>query len=81
MDALIILLASLFGGFVYHWASEALASTNIFRSAWLRASLIWSGWMDAAIYDFESAAKPNIELAEILISWLATGVGAGLFRL
>jgi undecaprenyl-phosphate glucose phosphotransferase len=81
MDALIILFASLFGGFVYHWMSEApIPDLYPYFALGLVASfthIIKLG--GRGYYDFETAAKPNVELVEILISWFTTGLMLAFF--
>ena len=81
MDALVILLTSLFGGFVYHWASEVpIPDLYPYFALGLIASFTHVIKLGGrGYYDFENAAKPNVEFVEILISWFTTGLLLAFF--
>jgi undecaprenyl-phosphate galactose phosphotransferase/putative colanic acid biosynthesis UDP-glucose lipid carrier transferase len=81
LDALVILLASLFGGFMYHWASDApIPDLYPYFALGLIASFTHVIKLGGrGYYDFENAAKPNVEFTEILISWFTTGLMLAFF--
>src|SRR6478752_4854735 len=74
-DAAIIVLSSLIGGTLYHWAIE-LPAPNVLPhcAVGLLASFIHilriSG---SGYYDFQSASNPRIEAVDIVVSWVTTG--------
>src|SRR6267142_4053954 len=74
-DALVILLASLIGGVGYHWASAApIPELSPYFALGLIASFTHILRMGGrGYYDFESAAKPAVEIVEVLISWAPPG--------
>jgi undecaprenyl-phosphate galactose phosphotransferase/putative colanic acid biosynthesis UDP-glucose lipid carrier transferase len=80
-DALVILLASLFGGFSYHWVSGTpIPDLSAYFALGLIASLTHIVSLGGrGYYDFESAAKPTVEIVEILISWFTTGLMLAFF--
>jgi undecaprenyl-phosphate galactose phosphotransferase/putative colanic acid biosynthesis UDP-glucose lipid carrier transferase len=73
-DALIILLVSLFGGFFYHWATRTpIPDLTAYFALGLIASFIHIVRLGGrGYYDFEQAAKPGLEIAEVLICWVTT---------
>ena len=81
MDALVILLASLFGGFAYHWASEApIPDLYAYFALGLIASFIYIIKLSGrGYYDFENATKPDVEFVEMLISWFTTALLLAFF--
>jgi Undecaprenyl-phosphate glucose phosphotransferase len=80
-DALVILFASLFGGFAYHWASSTpIPDLSAYFALGLVASFVHIVRMGGrGYYDFESAAKPTVEIVEVLISWFTTGLMLAFF--
>ena len=81
VDALVILLASLFGGFIYHWSFGTLIpDLSAYFALGLIASFIHIIRLGGrGYYDFESAAKPSVEIVEVLISWFTTGLMLAFF--
>src|SRR5689334_11321727 len=75
-DALFILLASLFGCFAYHWMSDtALPDLSAYFALGLFASFIHIARLSGrGYYEFENAAKPSVEIVQVAISWLGTGL-------
>jgi undecaprenyl-phosphate galactose phosphotransferase/putative colanic acid biosynthesis UDP-glucose lipid carrier transferase len=75
-DALFILLASLFGCFVYHWMSDShLPDLSAYFALGLFASFIHIARLSGrGYYEFENAAKPSLEIVQVAISWLGTGL-------
>ena len=73
-DALIILMVSLFGGFFYHWITETpIPDLTAYVALGLIASFIHIVRLGGrGYYDFERAAKPGVEIAEVLICWFTT---------
>jgi undecaprenyl-phosphate galactose phosphotransferase/putative colanic acid biosynthesis UDP-glucose lipid carrier transferase len=80
-DALVILLASLIGGVGYHWASATpIPELSPYFALGLIASFTHILRMGGrGYYDFESAAKPTVEVVEVLISWATTGLMLAFF--
>jgi len=74
VDALIILMVSLFGAFFYH----LLVGTPVpDPTAYVALGLITSfihilRLGGGSYYDFERAAKPGVEITEVLICWFTT---------
>ena len=81
VDALVILLASLFGAFSYHWVSATpMPDLSDYFAVGLIASLVHIVRLGGrGYYDFESAAKPTVEIVEVLISWFTTGLMLAFF--
>ena len=75
-DALVILFASLFGGFIYHWSTETpIPDLAAYFALGLIASFVHIVRLGGrGYYDFESAAKPAVEIVEVLVSWATTGL-------
>ncbi|MEO6783437.1 MAG: undecaprenyl-phosphate glucose phosphotransferase [Bradyrhizobium sp.] len=80
-DALIILLVSLFGAFFYHWSfSSPLPDLAAYFALGLIASFIHIIRLGGrGYYDFERAAKPGVEITEVLVSWSTTGLILAFF--
>jgi Undecaprenyl-phosphate glucose phosphotransferase len=80
-DALVILMSSLFGGFIYHWVTGTpIPDLSAYFALGLIASLTHIVTLGGrAYYDFESAAKPTVEIVEVLISWFTTGLMLAFF--
>jgi Undecaprenyl-phosphate glucose phosphotransferase len=80
-DALIILVVSLFGGFFYHWVTEtAIPDLTAYVALGLIASFIHIVRLGGrGYYDFERAAKPGVEIAEVLICWFTTALLLAFF--
>jgi Undecaprenyl-phosphate glucose phosphotransferase len=76
MDAMVISLSSVFGGFVYPWLSDLpLPDLSAYFALGLIASLVHIVRLSATgYYEFERAAKPNVETIDVLVSWFATGL-------
>lgn len=81
LDALVISLASLLGGFIYHWLFDVpLPDLSPYFAVGLIASLVHIVRIGGTgYYEFESAARPNVELVEILVSWFTTGLMLAFF--
>src|SRR6516165_155851 len=75
-DALVILLASLFGCFAYHWMSDTpIPDLSAYFALGLFASFVHIARLSGrGYYDFENAAKPGVEIVQVAISWLGTGL-------
>src|SRR5712691_10329186 len=80
-DAMIILFASLSGCFAYHWMSDTpIPDLYAYFALGLVASFVHIIRLGGhSFYDFENAAKPTVETAEILVSWLTTGLMLAFF--
>jgi len=80
-DALLILFASLFGGFSYHWVTGTpIPDLSAYFALGLVASFIHIVRLGGrGYYDFENAAKPTVEIVEVLISWFSTGLMLAFF--
>jgi Undecaprenyl-phosphate glucose phosphotransferase len=80
-DALLILFASLFGGFSYHWVfGTPIPDLSAYFALGLVASFIHIVRLGGrGYYDFENAAKPTVEIVEVLISWFSTGLMLAFF--
>ncbi len=81
IDAVVILLASLFGGFIYHWASEVpIPDLSAYFALGLIASFTYIINLGGrGYYEFENAAKSHVEFVDILISWFVTGLVLAFF--
>src|ERR1700680_277362 len=81
VDALVILLASLFGCFSYHWVFQSpIPDLSAYFALGLIASFIHIVRLAGqGYYDFENAAKPTVEIVEVLISWFTTGLLLAFF--
>jgi len=73
-DALIILTISLFGSFSYHWLIDSpIPELTSYVALGLIASFIYILRLGGhGYYDFERAAKPGVEITEVLICWFST---------
>jgi Undecaprenyl-phosphate glucose phosphotransferase len=80
-EALIILSADLFGCFVYHWLSDTpIPDLSPYFALGLFASFVHIAQLSGrGFYEFENAAKPTVEFAEITISWLKTALLLAFF--
>ena len=80
-DALIILLFCLFGAFFYHWIFDSpIPDLAAYVALGLIASFIHIARLGGrGYYDFERAAKPGVEIVEVLISWFSTGLMLAFF--
>jgi Undecaprenyl-phosphate glucose phosphotransferase len=80
-EALIILVADLLGLFVYHWiAGTPLPDLAPYFAVGLFASFIHIARLSGGgFYDFENAAKPNVEVVEITLSWFTTALVLAFF--
>jgi Undecaprenyl-phosphate glucose phosphotransferase len=80
-EALIILSADLFGCFVYHWMSDtSIPDLSAYFALGLFASFVHIARLSGrGFYDFENAAKPSVEIAEITVSWLTTALVLAFF--
>jgi undecaprenyl-phosphate galactose phosphotransferase/putative colanic acid biosynthesis UDP-glucose lipid carrier transferase len=80
-DALLILSASLFGGFSYHWTfATPIPDLSAYFALGLVASFIHIIRLGGrGYYDFENAAKPTVEIVEVLISWFSTALMLAFF--
>src|SRR5215831_2904277 len=73
-DAFIILVGSLFGAVSYHLLSVTpLPDLTAYFALGLIASFIYVARQSGrAHYDLEQAAKPAVEIAEVLVCWFTT---------
>jgi Undecaprenyl-phosphate glucose phosphotransferase len=80
-DGLTILLSSLFGAFAYHWVSQApLPDLAEYYGLGLIASFLYIVRQNGRdYYAFERTTKPDVEVFEILVSWLVTTLTLALF--
>jgi undecaprenyl-phosphate galactose phosphotransferase/putative colanic acid biosynthesis UDP-glucose lipid carrier transferase len=80
-EAFIILFADLFGCFVYHWLTDApVPDLSAYFAVGLFASFIHVARLSGrGFYEFENAAKPNVEVVEITLSWLMTALVLAFF--
>ena len=80
-EALIILLVCLGSVAFYHWVSNtSLPDLTDYFAVGLIASFIHIIRLSGrGYYDFEQAAKPGVEITEILISWCTTGLMLAFF--
>jgi Undecaprenyl-phosphate glucose phosphotransferase len=80
-DALIILSAGLLGCFAYHLLSDTpIPDLSAYFALGLGASFIHIARLSGqGYYEFESAAKPNVEIVEVAVSWLITGLLLAFF--
>jgi Undecaprenyl-phosphate glucose phosphotransferase len=80
-DALIVLFVSLFGGFFYHWATgTVIPDLKAYVALGLIASFIHIVRLSGrGYYDFERAAKPTVEIVEVLICWFSTALLLAFF--
>jgi Undecaprenyl-phosphate glucose phosphotransferase len=81
IDALIILCAALLGCFVYHWLSGTpIPDLSAYFALGLFASFIHIARLSGQGYfEFETAAKPSVEIAEVSVAWLGTGLLLAFF--
>jgi undecaprenyl-phosphate glucose phosphotransferase len=81
VDALIILLAALLGCFAYHWGTGTpIPDLSAYFALGLFASFIHVARLSGqGYYEFESAAKPSVEIAEVTVAWLGTGLLLAFF--
>jgi len=81
VDAMLILLASLFGGFFYHWIIQTpVPDLTAYFALGLIASFIYVVKLSGrGYYDFETAAKPDVEIVELLFAWVTTGLMLAFF--
>jgi Undecaprenyl-phosphate glucose phosphotransferase len=81
VDALVILLSSLFGAYVYHWLTGIpVKDPSAYFAVGLIASLAQIVRLSGTgYYEFESAAKPTVEIVEVLVSWFTTGLMLAFF--
>jgi Undecaprenyl-phosphate glucose phosphotransferase len=80
-DALVILLASVFGALFYHWVSETpVPSLDAYFALGLIASFIHIARQGGqGYYDFERVATPGVEIFPVLICWLSTALLLAFF--
>jgi undecaprenyl-phosphate galactose phosphotransferase/putative colanic acid biosynthesis UDP-glucose lipid carrier transferase len=80
-DAMIILLVSLFGVFFYHWVLQTpIPDLTAYFALGLIASFIYVVKLSGRGYnDFETAAKPDVEIVEVLFAWFTTGLMLAFF--
>src|SRR5882757_2883723 len=80
-EAIIILIASLSGCFAYHWMSDTpIPDLSAYSALGLAASFVHIIRLGGhGYYDFENAAKPTVEIAEVLVSWLTTALLLAFF--
>ncbi|SHG99746.1 undecaprenyl-phosphate glucose phosphotransferase [Bradyrhizobium erythrophlei] len=76
VDALVILLSSLAGGIGYQWlVGYPISSILPYCAVGLLASFIHILRMNrSGYYDFPDCAKPRVEVVEVLVCWLTTGL-------
>ncbi len=76
IDAVIVLISSLAGGFGYHLLVGDPASKLLpYSAVGLLAGLLYILRMKGnGYYNFPDSAKPRVEIAEILVCWCTTGL-------
>ena len=81
LDATVITLSSLFGGFFYHWLFDVpVHDLSAYFALGLIASLVHVVRLGGSgYYEFENAAKPTSEMVEVLVSWFTTGLLLAFF--
>jgi undecaprenyl-phosphate galactose phosphotransferase/putative colanic acid biosynthesis UDP-glucose lipid carrier transferase len=81
LDATVISLSSLFGAFFYHWLlDDPVFDPSAYFALGLIASLIHIVRLGGTgYYELEAAAKPTVELVEVLGSWFTTGLLLAFF--
>ena len=81
VDATVISLSSLFGGFFYHWLLDfPVHDLSAYFALGLIASLIHIARLGGSgYYEFEATAKPGVELVEVMVSWFTTGLLLAFF--
>ena len=81
VDAAIILLSSLISGTGYQWwIGDPTPSLLPFCAVGLLASFIYILRISSSgYYDFQFAAKPPVEIVDIIVSWVTTGLLLALF--
>ena len=80
-DALVILLASVFGAVFYHWVSETpVPDLDAYFALGLIASFIHIARQGGqGHYDFERVATPGVEITPVLICWFSTALLLAFF--
>jgi Undecaprenyl-phosphate glucose phosphotransferase len=80
-EAFLILFADLFGCFIYHWLTDTpIPDLSAYFAVGLFASFIHIAQLSGrGFYEFENAAKPNVEIVEITLSWLTTALLLAFF--
>src|SRR3954451_7794575 len=80
-DALVIILASIGGGIVYHLAAGSpVPSLLPCCAVGLMAAFIYILRMSGiGYYDLPDSAKPGVEITEILVCWFSTGILLAFF--
>ena len=81
LDATVITLSSLFGGFFYHWLfGVPVHDLSPYFALGLIASLVHIVRLGGSgYYEFENAAKPTSEMVEVMVSWFTTGLLLAFF--
>jgi undecaprenyl-phosphate galactose phosphotransferase/putative colanic acid biosynthesis UDP-glucose lipid carrier transferase len=80
-DALVIILASIGGGVVYHLvAGSPIPSLLPCCAVGLMAAFIYILRMSGiGYYDLPDSAKPGVEITQILVCWFSTGILLAFF--
>jgi undecaprenyl-phosphate galactose phosphotransferase/putative colanic acid biosynthesis UDP-glucose lipid carrier transferase len=80
-DALVILLASVFGAVFYHWVSETpVPDLDAYFALGLIASFIHIARQGGqGYYDFDRVATPGVEIVPVLICWFSTALLLAFF--
>ncbi|MDN3278942.1 undecaprenyl-phosphate glucose phosphotransferase [Frankia sp. RB7] len=80
-DALVIILASIGGGIVYHLAAGSpIPSLLPCCAVGLMAAFIYILRMSGiGYYDLPDSAKPGVEITQILVCWFSTGILLAFF--
>jgi undecaprenyl-phosphate galactose phosphotransferase/putative colanic acid biosynthesis UDP-glucose lipid carrier transferase len=80
-DAVVILLASVFGAVFYHWVSATpVPDLDSYFALGLIASFIHIARQGGeGYYDFERVAKPGVEFVPVLICWFTTALLLSFF--
>lgn len=83
VDAFFILLSSTAGGIGYQWlAGYPISSILPYFAVGLFAGFIHIFRMNrSGYYDFPDSAKPRVEIVEVLVCWLTTGLLLAFFAL
>src|ERR1700687_4820201 len=81
VDAAIILLSCLLGGIGYEWSTGNLTrNLTPLCAVGLLASFIYIWKISGSgYYDFQNAAKARVEIVDITVSWIITGLLLAFF--
>lgn len=80
-DAIIIIASGMLGSLIYHWAiGMTQPGLTIYVGVGMLAAFIHILRLSGSgYYDFESSAKPHVELVDITLSWVTTALLLAFF--